>query len=105
MNEFQAIKKAIQDVIGENNLSKTILFGSRARGEDGQDSDYDLLIITKRSLEQKEMRGIRSVIHKRLVKELLEPFDILIKPESEVAKFSQIVGTVSYNALKEGIVL
>jgi predicted nucleotidyltransferase len=43
-------------------VDRVILFGSKARGDDGPDSDIDLLVLTSRLLTQDERREMAEVV-------------------------------------------
>jgi predicted nucleotidyltransferase len=78
-----------------------ILFGSHARGTAGPDSDVDLLVIlpvtgSKRA-KQIEMRV---ALHDFDI-----PKDVIVATPDEVARRSNIVGTLIRPALREGKVL
>lgn len=103
MNELQIIKKTIQEIVGEN-LSRIILFGSRARGDNRPDSDYDLLVLLKRDIDRNEYVRIYSNILKELARHSIW-LDLLIKSESKYLIHSRIVGLCSYEIAREGIAL
>ena len=81
-----------------------LLFGSRARQDYTEDSDYDLLIITNNELSIQEKREYKAKIRKLLAKEKI-PVDILIQSNKEVEIKRQITGHIVKQALKEGIKL
>lgn len=78
-----------------------ILFGSRARGDFGSDSDVDLLII-KDNIESTHVETSRIY---RALSEMPVPVDIVVVRPSYVAKYKDIVGTIIRPALREGKVL
>jgi predicted nucleotidyltransferase len=81
-----------------------LLFGSRARHEHTDDSDYDLMIITKDFHDQKQVRFYKSLIRKKLAHNHI-PVDIIIQSKAEVESKSKITGHIVRQALKEGIPL
>jgi predicted nucleotidyltransferase len=50
------IKKAVSEIDPD---ARIILFGSRARGDFGKDSDWDLLLLTSIPASEKNKRAIR----------------------------------------------
>lgn len=78
-----------------------LLFGSRARQDYTEDSDYDLLIITNQELSIQEKREYKAKIRKLLAKEKI-PVDILIQSNKEVETKKQITGHIIKQAIKEG---
>jgi predicted nucleotidyltransferase len=85
--------------------AKILLFGSRARGDYNKDSDFDILIITPKSLPLKEKRNWINEIGAKLVDALEVPIDVLLNSEEEVAIKRELPGHTINWAMKEGIVL
>ena len=83
---------------------KIILFGSRARKNFFEESDYDFLVITKETYEEKQKRILKSMIRKELAKFKI-PSDILIQSETEIELKKEITGHIIKQVLKEGVVL
>ncbi|MFW5850956.1 MAG: nucleotidyltransferase domain-containing protein [Bacteroidota bacterium] len=46
--------------------SKVLLFGSRARNDNSNDSDYDFLIITKETIDIRRKRTLKSLLRREL---------------------------------------
>jgi predicted nucleotidyltransferase len=81
--------------------AKVILFGSRARGEAGPDSDLDLLVIEPKL-------GSRRAEAMRLRKELrgLEvAIDLVLVTDEHVEEWGHFEGTMLNDALSEGRLL
>jgi predicted nucleotidyltransferase len=78
------IKSKILQVAKEMGVSvkDIILFGSRARGNFSQDSDYDFLIITEKTFSIKEKMEISRRINRVSAKFLILS-DIIINSEEE----------------------
>ena len=81
---------------------KIILFGSRAKGEAKEDSDWDFLIIVSKKLNFNEKWSIIDNIKVKLA-QLKLPNDIFIKSSAEVEESKEDVGRITYYAIKEGI--
>ena len=98
------IAKIINDVLEEKGIKvkKIILFGSRAKGDFKQDSDWDLMIVTDRNLSFLEKRKIIAEMQRRLAK-LKIPNDIILKSEQQFDTMKKYVGCMSYYASKEGL--
>lgn len=80
---------------------KIILFGSYARGDANEDSDFDLLIIER----EVTARRTESVRIRRALRSFRVPVDILVYSMDEVKCYGNIMGTVLYPALREGRVI
>ena len=81
-----------------------LLFGSRARLDYSEDSDYDLMIVTENAHENKEIRLLKALIRKKLARNRI-PADIIIQSKAEVELNKKITGHIVRQVLKEGIPL
>lgn len=82
--------------------SSIFLFGSRARQDYSEDSDYDLMIVTENEHESKELRLLKAMIRRKLAKNRI-PADIIIQSKTEVKLNQKITGHIVRQVLKEGI--
>jgi len=98
---FKVIKESIRELLPESSI---LLFGSRARHDHTDDSDYDLMIITKDFHDIKQVRLFKSIIRKKLAHNDI-PADIIIQSISEVESNKKITGHIVRQVLKEGIPL
>lgn len=85
--------------------ARVLLFGSRARGDNGPQSDYDLMIITPATLTQKDKLSWSSVIRKSIAKSFQVPVDLLLYSEQEILQNQDLPGHIVRSAIKEGIAL
>lgn len=85
--------------------AKVLLFGLMARGDFNTHSDYDLLIVTKHSINLMEKMNIETRISKSLVYLLHVPFDVLLYSEQDVELKKNAKGFILYHALKDAIEL
>jgi predicted nucleotidyltransferase len=101
LTEEALIKEAGRRLAAAAPDAEVVLFGSRARGESGPDSDLDLLVIepdfSRRGEEygrlRKELRGLEVAI------------DLVIYRQREVDKWRGVPGSFLHRALGEGRVL
>ncbi len=102
----QSAIKTIEEAIGSKGLKvkKIMLFGSRARGNPREDSDWDFFVIVDKKLGFNEKWDIIDEIKIKLAK-LKIPNDIILKSEDEVEESKGDIGRITYYALKEGIEL
>jgi len=105
-NKLKDIKRIIIEELEKENIKvhKIILFGSRARGDFKEDSDWDVLIIVEDDIERKKKFLLISNLRKKLAKKLLD-VDLIIKNKSELSFYENFYGSVIFEALKEGIEL
>jgi uncharacterized protein len=104
--KFKEIKEQIMKSLDEMGISveNIILFGSRARGDYNEDSDYDILIVTEETFPFKEKIRISEAVRDQVVK-LHIPSDIIIRSHEEVDYFRGKINSVVGDAIQEGIVL
>jgi len=86
------------------NYEEIILFGSRARGDSSEKSDYDFMIVMKNNLITREKIKLSSLLRKKLAKKGIDA-DLVIKSKDELNDYKTKIGSVVREALKEGIPL
>jgi len=97
----QTIQQAAQ-LLGEAaNPAKVILFGSYARGDAGEDSDLDFLVIESDMHDKfNEMVRLRQVL-----RPLKVAADVLVYSQAEIDQQQDVCSSAVYWALREGRVL
>lgn len=91
------IQEMIRRIVEGFSPDKVILFGSHARGTAGPDSDVDLLVIKPvEGSKRDESVGIRTTLRGLGAK------DIVIATPEEIDRYGDLVGSVLYDALREG---
>ncbi|NPV00664.1 MAG: nucleotidyltransferase domain-containing protein [Brevinematales bacterium] len=106
------ISKVIHNILTANkvSLNKIILFGSRAKGTNFNNSDFDLLLISDTKLN----RAQKAILAKMIRNELAELYlknriasgtDIIIRTPAEAEKFRSLAFSVTAQALIEGKVI
>ena len=88
-------------ILQAGNPRKIVLFGSRAKGQARQGSDYDLLLIESSALP----RYKRSARYRRALAGVGSPKDILVWTPEEVAEWSGVPNAFITNILDTGMVL
>jgi uncharacterized protein len=81
---------------------KVILFGSRAREDYDQNSDYDILLIIDKTMTPSEKIPFRGQIRKELLKYRIFS-DILIQSEDEIDIKKHLPGHIIKTIMREGI--
>ncbi len=104
--ELRIIKEVILETAKRHGIyvEKIILFGSRARGEGREDSDWDILIVTREKLDWKTERKFFSEVGWNLVNREIVP-EIIIVDSKTFAEKRVFSGYVYYHAEREGIVV
>jgi len=94
----------LKGMLQRHDYEKIILFGSRARGDSSEKSDYDFMIIMKNNLIPREKIKLSSLLRKKLAKKGIDA-DLVIKSKDELYDYKTKIGSVVREALKEGITL
>lgn len=102
--QIKNLKQIITNSFPDVNIEKIILFGSRARNDFNKDSDYDILIVIKNSISQKEKIRLTLKIRQEFANNLIDA-DIILKQNKEIEYYKDKIGSVVKNALEEGILL
>jgi predicted nucleotidyltransferase len=84
--------------------SEVYLFGSRAREDYNQESDYDILIVIQEILSLKEKIKFRSTLRNELSREYIYA-DIILQSNEELESKRDIPGNVVHYAMKEAVKL
>ena len=84
-------------------IVKIILFGSRARGDHREDSDWDLLVVVGEKPHWRVKNRLFGRIHRRLVRELRAPVDLLIVSARWFYENASDKVTLEVEALETGI--
>ncbi len=98
----EKIKNIIKNSLNGYSLEKIILFGSRARGDNANDSDYDVLVIIKEDPDWIIRENLCSEIRKAMAREDIN-IDILIRSMSHIKSVQNEQGNVISYAMEEGI--
>jgi predicted nucleotidyltransferase len=101
--KIEKVVKIIKDEIEARGLKvvKVILFGSRAKGNQKEDSDWDFLVVIDKDLDRNTKLDIIVKIKRELA--LLKiPNDIIINSIREFEERKENVGYIAYYASREG---
>jgi predicted nucleotidyltransferase len=96
------IKNIIKKALKGYTIEKIILFGSRARGDFNDDSDYDLYIILTNDLSRIEKVQLTDKILEQLAINRIWA-DVLIRSKSEFEVYKTRIGAITRDVVKEGI--
>ncbi|MFB0544381.1 MAG: nucleotidyltransferase family protein [Asgard group archaeon] len=100
------VSKKLRRILDELGVeySKILLFGSRARSDFDEESDWDFLIILKKSVDLEEKKELWHKIYKKFHEYF--PFvsvDIILKDVESFENEKTIVNTVSNEVYLEGV--
>ena len=105
--KLKVIKEAILEVAKKHGveIEKIILFGSRVRGESKEDSDWDLLIVTKKRLDKRVKDRFVLEVRREIVWRLDEPVDIIVTDRRKYEEYEHVYGSVIGQAANEGVTI
>ncbi|MCD5408792.1 nucleotidyltransferase domain-containing protein [Candidatus Bipolaricaulota bacterium] len=100
------IRQAVEAATTEMGLtlSRLYLFGSRARDEADERSDWDILVVVRDELGREERRELFVRISQQLAEKRI-PADIIIRTEAEFTKARTQVFSIEKIASEEGVLL
>jgi len=101
MNEEALLREMIVRIRKALNPERIILFGSRARGQSGSRSDYDLLVIQESDLP----RYRRSIPVYPALADLPVEVDVVVYTPQEVLEWSPVPQAFVSTAIREGKVI
>jgi predicted nucleotidyltransferase len=103
-NSVQALRDSVKkNMLRFPEVTKVLLFGSRARGDWGLRSDADVLVILKESQHRRFFDRIPRLLD--LFSEVEYPVDIFPYTEVEFQRMQKQGNKLVLRAVKEGIVL
>ena len=94
----EAVERLVEALLPE----RIYLFGSRARGEVREDSDYDLMVVVPRSDQPRYQRAQHAY---RVLWGSGIPLDILVWTRDEFERQASVVASLPATILREGRLL
>ena len=97
------LARIVEIIVKTVSPQKIILFGSRARGEYSEKSDYDILILNN---SDENERKITTKVYKELYEEHIEnEIDLIATSIEKMKKNQDKIGLIYKNIIEEGIIL
>ena len=96
-----ALQQASERIAKRFDPDKIILFGSAARGQEGPDSDADLLVVMPVNGSKRQ----QAVQIDLALEGIPIPIDLIVVTPEEVEKYRETIGTIIHEAVREGKVL
>lgn len=96
----QAVPLVVDEIVAALKPVEIILFGSVARGDDGPDSDIDVLVVFD-AIEPSDKRTLMRTT--RAAVQTFVPLDIIVADLAEIAADRINVGSAVYWPLREGV--
>lgn len=95
----QWLPSAIADVVRQVAPQRIVLFGSVARGEEGPDSDLDLLVVLDH-LEPADRPRLISAIRRAITARA--PIDVFVTDLAEYERRKDVIGSMLYWPAHDG---
>jgi uncharacterized protein len=95
----EIVPLVVDELVAAVDPLEVILFGSVARGDDGPDSDIDLLVVFDH-VDPSEKRSLMA--HARRSITTVAPIDVLVTDQAEIDARRDHVGSILYWPLREG---
>jgi len=92
------LQEMVRRMLAVGTPRKIVMFGSRARGTAGPDSDIDLLLVEESELP----RFKRSARYRRALVGLFPSKDVVVYTPEEVARWRDVANAFVTVALREG---
>ena len=86
-------------------VARVVLFGSRARGDCREDSDYDVLVVVEGEIDRETRRLLSARISARVARRLLVPVDVIVTTRRRWREYADVVGTIEEAASHEGVTI
>lgn len=105
--KLRIIKSIIAETAKKYNIEiiKIILFGSRARGDYTEDSDWDILLVTEKKINREIKRKFLVESRRKIIKATNDPIDIIIIDKNHYEEYKNIYGDIAGIATLEGITI
>lgn len=100
LNKDPVLAEIVQRLVRDFSPKRVFLFGSRARGDAGESSDYDILLV----LSASDVPGYRLAqkAHRYTLQGIPAPVDVVIITEKVFQAKKAVIGTLSETAVHEG---
>ena len=101
----EILDRMVRAIVEEVDPEQVILFGSRARGDAGEESDVDLVVVETEPFGKTRSRRLEAVRLWKVLSDFVVPKDILVYSRDEVEHWRNSPNHVLACALREGAVL
>lgn len=96
------VPQIVEDIVREFDPLQIILFGSAARGDDGPDSDVDVLVVLPH-VEPEEKMELRVAMRGAMTAPV--PMDLFVTDPDEIERRKDVIGSFHYWPMREGKVI
>jgi predicted nucleotidyltransferase len=93
------VPQLVGEVVEAAHPERVILFGSVGRGDDGPDSDIDLMVVLPH-LDYAQRRQLNAELRSRV--DASVPVELFLTDERECRLRRDVIGSLHYHPLREG---
>ncbi|MFB3883290.1 MAG: nucleotidyltransferase domain-containing protein [Armatimonadota bacterium] len=94
----QQLDELVRRIVDAVHPLRIILFGSAARGEMGEDSDVDVMVVMPEGVNQHQTAGHLYMQFRGLG----FPVDVLVATTAQIDRYADDIGFIYYDVLREG---
>ncbi len=98
------LKRIVEAIVEVLDPDAIILFGSRARGDHAEDSDYDILVL-KEGVKPEERRRLQWKIRLSALMEGIAGVDVIVQSPERFEELKDLWHLVYYDIYREGVVV
>jgi len=105
MFDHEVVKKVVYGNIPNELIERVVVFGSRARNEETEDSDTDICVILKDELPREDIKRYRYAMNCAFAYDHDMATDIVIKSNDRFNYFKDVIGRLENDIAEEGVVI
>lgn len=95
----EVVDRLVNEIVNAVHPLRIIAFGSAARGEMGQDSDIDVMVVMPEGVHR---RRTAQKLYRQIVG-LGTPFDIIVATPEDLERHRDNIGLIYQTVLQEGV--
>ncbi len=96
--ETNTIDQIVERIVQTVHPLRIILFGSAARGEMGEDSDLDLLVVMPDGIHR--LQTMQDIYQS--LSDISTPIDVMVSTQTDLDTHHDNIGLIYWQVLKEG---
>ena len=100
LNQDPILAEIVNGLVKEFHPIRIFLFGSRARGDARDGSDYDLLVIV--ATAEVPAHRLAQQAHRQVFRRIQAPIDVVFFTEKKFEERKTVIGSLSEMAIHEG---
>ena len=105
MFDHEVVKKVVYGNIPNELIERVVVFGSRARNEETEDSDTDICVIFKDELPREDVLRYRVAMNRAFACDYRMPTDIVMKSSDNFNRYKGVIGSLECAIAEEGVAL